>query len=71
MTITEFHRRIHYSWERVANENTNGLVRQFFGKGTDYDEITKSELDKKVELLNNQPRKCLRYRTLAEVFWSG
>lgn len=61
----------YHSWERGTNENTNGLVRQFFGKGTDFDEITKSELDRKVELLNNRPRKCLRYRTPAEVFWNG
>jgi len=61
----------YHSWERGANENTNGLVRQFFGKATDFAEITKLKLDKKVDLLNNRPRKCLRYRTPAEVFEMG
>ena len=61
----------YHSWERGTNENTNGLLRQYFPKGTDFTAIPKVELDKKVALLNNRPRKCLRYRTPVEVFWSG
>jgi len=61
----------YHSWERGTNENTNGLLRQFFPKGTDFDQITKAQLDRKVELLNNRPRKCLLYRTPSEVFAMG
>lgn len=61
----------YHSWERGTNENTNGLLRQYFPKGADFTTIRKVELDNKVALLNNRPRKCLHYRTPAEVFWSG
>lgn len=60
----------YHSWERGTNENTNGLLRQFFPKGMDFTLISDSELDRTVELLNNRPRKCLNYRTPTEVFWS-
>lgn len=59
----------YHSWGRGTNENTNGLLRQFFPKGMDFDNVSQQELDKKVELLNNRPRKCLNYRTPNEVFW--
>jgi len=59
----------YHSWERGTNENTNGLLRQFFPKGTNFALIGKAEVDRAVKLLNNRPRKCLNYRTPAEVFW--
>ena len=59
----------YHSWERGTNENTNGLLRQFFPKGMDFRPIRQSDLDKAVVLLNNRPRKCLSYRTPTEVFW--
>jgi IS30 family transposase len=59
----------YHSWERGTNENTNGLLRQFFPKGTDFTQIADSEVDRVERLLNNRPRKCLGYRTPAEVFW--
>lgn len=59
----------YHSWERGTSENTNGLLRQFFPKGMDFDDVSQSELDKVTELLNNRPRKCLNYRTPNEVFW--
>ena len=59
------------SYQRGTNENTNGLLRQFFPKGTDFNEISDQELDKAVALLNNRPRKCLNYRTPHEVLWAS
>ena len=59
----------YHSWERGTNENTNGLLRQFFPKGTNFALVGKAEVDRAVKLLNNRPRKCLNYRTPAEVFW--
>jgi len=59
----------YHSWERGTNENTNGLLRQFFPKGTDFNLVIQKEIDTAINLLNNRPRKCLKYRTPAEVFW--
>jgi transposase, IS30 family len=56
------------SWERGTNENTNGLLRRYFPKGTDFLRVTHSELAKAVKMLNHRPRKCLNYRTPFEVF---
>jgi len=56
----------YHSWKRGTGENTNGLLRQFFPKMTYFDEIADTELDRKDELLNNRPRKCLSY-TVGEI----
>ncbi|MDP2642770.1 MAG: IS30 family transposase, partial [Candidatus Peregrinibacteria bacterium] len=58
----------YHSWERGTNENTNGLLRQFFPKGTDFTKITDFDLQKVVKLINNRPRKRLNYHTPQEVF---
>lgn len=55
-------------WERGTNENTNGLLRFFFPKGCNFLEVTDGELQRVVDLINNRPRKCLNWRTPAEVF---
>ena len=55
------------SWERGTNENTNGLIRRFFPKGTDFNKVSERELKIVQEKLNNRPRKVLGYRTPAEV----
>jgi IS30 family transposase len=57
----------HSPWERGTNENTNGLLREYFPKGT---EITDDQtyLDRVATELNNRPRRILGYRTPAEVF---
>jgi len=57
------------SCQRGSNENTNGLLRQYFPKGTDFAEVFKKAITRAVNKLNNRPRKRLGYRTPAEVFW--
>ena len=56
------------SGQRGTNENTNGLIRQYFPKGTDFRQVTDAKLRKVVEKLNDRPRKRLGYRTPAQVF---
>jgi IS30 family transposase len=55
------------AWQRGSNENTNGLIRQFFPKGTDLVSIPEHRFTKVQQLLNNRPRKRLGYRTPLEV----
>ncbi|HIO50639.1 TPA: IS30 family transposase [Candidatus Poribacteria bacterium] len=57
----------YHSWERGLNENTNGLVRQYFPKQTPFDNISHDELRSVVEKINHRPRKCLGYKTPFEV----
>jgi IS30 family transposase len=57
------------SWERGVNENTNGLIRQFFPKGQDLRGVTDEQLTRVMETLNHRPRKTLGYRTPYEVFF--
>lgn len=59
------------SWERWTNENTNGLLRQFAPKKTDFDNITQNQLKYYVSLLNSRPRKRLNYKTPREVFFKS
>lgn len=54
-------------WQRPTNENTNGLVREFFPKGNELTMVTKDELKKVESLLNSRPRKCLGYKTPKEL----
>jgi transposase, IS30 family len=55
-------------WQRGTNENTNGLVRQFFPKMTDFNTVTRKEIKRVQHLLNGRPRKVLAYRTPYEAF---
>jgi len=57
------------SWERGTNENTNGLLRQYLPKSMSLSQLTDWQLESTIRELNNRPRKCLNYRTPAEVFW--
>lgn len=56
------------SWERGSNENTNGLVRQYFPKSSDLKEATPQALQKVMDRLNQRPRRCLNFDTPQEVF---
>lgn len=56
------------SWERGANENLNGLVRQYFPKGSDFSLITAEQVDIVVEKLNNRPRKRHQFNSPNEVY---
>lgn len=55
------------SWERGLNENTNGLIRQYFPKSCDFTTITQKDLDHVMHKLNNRPRKCLGMKTPNQV----
>ena len=57
------------SWERGLNENTNGLVRQYFPKGSDFTTITDEALDTVMQRLNHRPRKTLGFSTPHQVFY--
>jgi IS30 family transposase len=56
------------SWQRGTNEYTNGLLRRYFPKRTDFRDISQEELNEVVYRLNNIPRKVLQYKTPSEVF---
>jgi len=58
------------AWERGTNENTNGLIRQYFPKHTAFNTITKDHVTTVMDKLNNRPRKCLGFRTPHEVYQS-
>ena len=58
------------SWERGLNENTNGLIRQYFPKDRDLRTVTTREIEKAMDKLNHRPRKSLGYRTPYEVFFN-
>lgn len=59
----------HCPWQRGTNENTNGLLRQYFPKNTSFADITDERLQEVINLINNRPRKRLGYKTPTEVFY--
>ena len=60
----------HASWQRVSNENYNGLFRQYFPKDRALSTVTDQELKMIQYELNNRPRKRIGFKTPHQVFWS-
>lgn len=59
------------AWQRGSNENTNGLIRQYFPKGTNFRDVTSKDLALVVKKLNHRPRKCLHYQTPHEIIYDA
>jgi len=59
----------YHAWERGLNENTNGLLRQYFPRKMDFREIDDNSIAHAMERLNNRPRKTLEFATPSEVFF--
>ena len=57
------------AWQKGTNENSNGLFREFYPKSMDLSKTTEKEVQEKLELLNNRPRKCINYKTPKEYFY--
>jgi len=58
----------YHSWEKGTVENSIGLIRRYFPKGTYFNNVTRNQLISVENRLNNRPRKCLNYQTPAEAF---
>lgn len=61
----------YHAWERGTNENTNGLIRQYFPKGMDFSKITEVDIDYVMHRLNTRPRKILGMKTPNQVFYGS
>lgn len=64
-----FFAKPYHSWERGLNEHTNGLLRQFVPKKSDFGQLSQEDIDFVQNSLNNRPRKVLNYKTPAEIFF--
>lgn len=61
----------HKPWQRGTNENTNDIIRFFFPKGFDFRTVSDEDISFVESLINNRPRKCLNWKTPAEVFFES
>jgi len=69
LDVDFFFARPYHSWERGANENGNGLIRQYFPKGSSFENITNIDVQRVQDILNNRPRKKLNFLTPNEFFY--
>ena len=67
LDIDYYFAKPYHSWERGANENLNGLVRQYFPKKTNFENINKQEIERVIKILNNRPRKRFGYKNPNEI----
>ena len=56
------------AWKKGTNENSNGLLREYYPKQMDLSNTDEKEVQNVLKLLNNRPRKCINYKTLQELF---
>lgn len=68
MKVKVYFAHAHHPWERGTSENSNGLLRRFFPKGTPLGEKLQKEIDHALWLINHRPRKCLQWKTACQVF---
>jgi IS30 family transposase len=68
LCIDYYFARPYHSWERGANENLNGLIRQYFPKGSSFEYITKEQVRALENKLNDRPRKRFGYKTQNQVY---
>ena len=68
--LTCFFATPYHSWERGLNEHTNGLIREFYPKNTDFKMVKEEDFQKVINLINHRPRKSLDYQTPYEVFFT-
>ena len=59
----------YYAWQKGTNENTNGLLREFYLKGMDLSKVDENALSNNLTLMNNRPRKCNPFKTPNEVMF--
>jgi len=63
LNIKSYFCKLYHSWEKGTVENINGLIRRFFPKGTDFDNISEVEIQYVQDWINNRPMKILNYLT--------
>src|SRR5699024_11029390 len=67
LDIDYFFAKPYHNWERGANENLNGMIRQYFPKKSNFTNITQKQVDRVINILNNRPRKRFGFKTPNEV----
>ena len=71
LKLETFFANPYHSWERGLNEHTNGLIREFYPKNTNFKIVKEEDFQKAVDFINHRPRKSLDYRTPYEVFFAS